>query len=197
VIEIPPGGPPEYSDEQNTLLTAHLLELTSELHAGAWTDMRADLEWVCSLHRRLFDGVRDDAGRPRAQGRGAERVVFGPNRSAHRDHVEAQMRELLAHADARLRRFDPMDPGYEAAVLELAVRTHADMIAIHPFEDGNGRTSRLVAGRVLVAGGLAPVPIEAAKQEYNAALNLYFATKDLTPLVDLYVLLAPAARRSR
>lgn len=42
--------------------------------------------------------------------------------------------------------------------------------------------------------GLLPIPIEAVKQEYTAALNLYFRAKDLDPLVDLLIRLYPVER---
>lgn len=38
---------------------------------------------------------------------------------------------------------------------------------------------------VLVGLGLSPVAVEAVKQEYNAALNRYFRTKELGVLIDL------------
>ena len=83
---------------------------------------------------------------------------------------------------------------FELTVIRLAVQTHADLIWIHPFEDGNGRVCRLVAGHLLVRHGLHPVPIEAVKQEYTEALNLYYTARDLGPLVDLYLALYPVGR---
>jgi hypothetical protein len=41
---------------------------------------------------------------------------------------------------------------------------------------------------------LRPVAIEAVKQEYTEALNHYFVTSDLDPLVDLYLRLSPVGR---
>lgn len=38
---------------------------------------------------------------------------------------------------------------------------------------------------VLVGLGLAPIAVEAVKQEYNEALNHYFSSRDLQVLVDL------------
>lgn len=73
---------------------------------------------------------------------------------------------------------------------------HAEIVRIHPFEDGNGRTSRLIANHILVRHGLLPVAIEAVKQEYTDALNLYFREKDLQPLTDLYVSLYPLRTRT-
>ncbi len=42
--------------------------------------------------------------------------------------------------------------------------------------------------------GLMPVPIEAVKQEYTTALNEYYKTRDIEPLVDLFIELYPAGR---
>jgi Fic family protein len=86
------------------------------------------------------------------------------------------------------------DEGFELAALTVAVRAHAEIVRIHPFEDGNGRTARLCAGLLLVELGLRPVPIEAVKQEYTEALNTYFREHDLGPLLDLFIALYPVAR---
>jgi Fic family protein len=96
-------------------------------------------------------------------------------------------RELRAFADKD-------DDGYDLRALELATVIHAEIIRVHPFEDGNGRTSRLCASHLLVALGLHPVPVEAVKQEYTGALNHYFVSKDSGPLVDLFVRLYPVGR---
>ena len=72
-----------------------------------------------------------------------------------------------------------------------AAWAHAEIIRIHPFEDGNGRSSRLVMTHVLVSLGLRPIPVDACKQEYNDALNAYFRTGELQTLVDLLLRLYP------
>ena len=65
---------------------------------------------------------------------------------------------------------------------------------VHPFEDGNGRASRLCLAHVLVQCGLHVIPIEAVRQEYTEALNHYYDTHDIGPLVDLYIRLYPTMR---
>ena len=74
---------------------------------------------------------------------------------------------------------------YERGAFYIAVWLHARVVEVHPFEDGNGRTSRLLLNVVLIRLGLPPVVPEVPKQEYNEALNNFFRTKELEPLVDL------------
>ncbi|WP_345788360.1 Fic family protein [Desulfosporosinus metallidurans] len=41
----------------------------------------------------------------------------------------------------------------EMNVIELAAWTHAEFVKIHPFVDGNGRTSRLIMNDQLMVNG--------------------------------------------
>jgi Fic family protein len=82
---------------------------------------------------------------------------------------------------------------YDLEAVRVAVWAHAEIIRVHPFEDGNGR-SRLCANHLLVQLGLRPVAIEAVKQEYTEALNHYYVAGELEPLLDLYLQLYPVGR---
>lgn len=54
----------------------------------------------------------------------------------------------------------------------LAALLHYKFVCIHPFDDGNGRVSRLLMNYVLLKNGLPPVVIKTAeKQNYLAALH--------------------------
>lgn len=75
------------------------------------------------------------------------------------------------------------------AALHHAAWIHARVIRVHPFEDGNGGTSRLILNAVLVSLGVRSMVFDAVKQEYFRVLNHYFTTDDLDPLVDLMLLL--------
>ena len=80
---------------------------------------------------------------------------------------------------------------YEAVAFRVAVWTQAEIIRIHPFSDGNGRTSRAVTDYILVRLRFNPVPIEACRQEYIDLLNAYYKeNQGIDPLVHLYVRLA-------
>lgn len=73
-----------------------------------------------------------------------------------------------------------------ANVLELAAWTHAEFVRIHPFADGNGRTSRLIMNYQLLAHGFLPVSIaKEARLDYFNALEAYAVERDVTPFADM------------
>lgn len=66
--------------------------------------------------------------------------------------------------------------------IELAAWTHAEFVRIHPFPDGNGRTSRLIMNYQLMSAGLLPVNIHTKNRiEYYDALDKYASEHDLLP----------------
>lgn len=74
--------------------------------------------------------------------------------------------------------------------IELAAYTHAEFVKIHPFEDGNGRTSRLIMNYQLMLQGFLPISI--AKENrlpYFEALEEYAVNGKLTPFADMLAVL--------
>ncbi|WP_238655488.1 Fic family protein [Paenibacillus piscarius] len=71
-------------------------------------------------------------------------------------------------------------------IIELAAWTHAEFVRIHPFVDGNGRTSRLIMNYQLLASGYLPVSIaKETRLEYFDALEAYAVRRDLKPFADM------------
>lgn len=69
--------------------------------------------------------------------------------------------------------------------IEYAAWTHAEFVRIHPFADGNGRTSRMIMNYQLMSGGLLPISIQASDRlEYYGALEEYAINKNLKPFMD-------------
>lgn len=61
-----------------------------------------------------------------------------------------------------------------------AATLHRDFIYIHPFEDGNGRTARLIMNHALLSTGYPPVIISPAfKHEYIQALEKSHSTSQV------------------
>lgn len=80
-----------------------------------------------------------------------------------------------------------MDLAYKAEMnsIELAAWTHAEFVKIHPFIDGNGRTSRLIMNYQLMANGFLPISIaKESRLEYFNALESYAADGDLKPFAE-------------
>jgi Fic family protein len=70
--------------------------------------------------------------------------------------------------------------------IELAAWTHAEFVRIHPFEDGNGRTSRMIMNYQLMADGFLPVSIAKENRlEYFEALEAYAVEGKLEPFADM------------
>ncbi len=70
--------------------------------------------------------------------------------------------------------------------IELATWTHAEFVKIHPFLDGNGRTSRLIMNYQLMNNGYLPVSIKVEDRlEYYNVLDLYATTGNLKPFIEL------------
>ena len=70
--------------------------------------------------------------------------------------------------------------------IELAAWTHAEFVRIHPFIDGNGRTSRLLMNYQLLSYGFLPVSIDKeTRLEYYNSLEEYAVNGNLQPFADL------------
>ena len=71
-------------------------------------------------------------------------------------------------------------------LIELAAWTHAEFVRIHPFPDGNGRTSRLIMNYQLLLNDFPAVSIRKEDRlAYFDALEQYAVNGDLTMFADL------------
>ena len=70
-------------------------------------------------------------------------------------------------------------------IFEKEARFHINFIKIHPFEDGNGRTSRLILNYNLLKQGIAPVIITDDLLEYY---HTYIADNDVDSMKKLFII---------
>lgn len=69
--------------------------------------------------------------------------------------------------------------------IELAAWTHAEFVRIHPFVDGNGRTSRLIMNYQLMSNEFLPVSVNKEDRlEYFSYLEEYAVNGNLVPFAD-------------
>lgn len=81
------------------------------------------------------------------------------------------------------------DKTFESPI-ECAALTHAEFVRIHPFVDGNGRTSRLIMNYQLMANGLLPISIKKeSRLEYFNALEAYAVKNDLSLFENMIAVL--------
>jgi Fic family protein len=70
--------------------------------------------------------------------------------------------------------------------VECAARLHVDFVGIHPFVDGNGRTSRLLMNFELLRRGYLPVIISVEQRlQYYDALDTAHTRGDYAPFIEL------------
>lgn len=76
--------------------------------------------------------------------------------------------------------------GKDLNPIELAAWTHAEFVRIHPFIDGNGRTSRLIMNYQLMINGFLPISIAKENRlEYYNALEEYAVNGNLEVFAEL------------
>ena len=88
-----------------------------------------------------------------------------------------QIKDFYADLDWKKKALNP---------IEYAAWTHAEFVRIHPFIDGNGRTSRLIMNYQLMAAKFLPVSIAKENRlDYYNALEEYAVNKNLVPFTEL------------
>jgi len=72
--------------------------------------------------------------------------------------------------------------------IECAAWTHAEFVRIHPFVDGNCRTSRLIMNYQLMVNGFLPISIKKeSRLEYFNALEAYAVKRNLSLFENMIV----------
>ena len=100
-------------------------------------------------HRRWLGNVFDWAGQERSVNMGKDDFMFA---------ASAQIPRLLADFERScLARWTPCHDMDTDTLVEAIAVTHVEFILIHPFREGNGRLSRLLADVMAVQSGRDPL----------------------------------------
>jgi len=115
--------------------------------------------------------------RPGAYKRG-DYVVGAYDVGASADDVPALVNSLVGELHEVWRQI-----GKPSKALTAASYLHAELVDIHPFCDGNGRTARLLMNYVLLCAGCPPVAVrQEHRSAYYGALDAYHLEGDLDSL---------------
>lgn len=133
-------------------------------------------ELIKQLHYELRIGIFEDRANGYAIGDYKKRPnIVGMYETVCPDKVPEAMNELLAWYDS------------QAVTLEVLAEFHARYESIHPFQDGNGRTGRVIIFRECLRHGISPLIIEDAhRAEYQDALKEYRESGAITKLLSLF-----------
>lgn len=130
--------------------------VTADAHVAVTQDL------IASLHRIVTSGIPYEHNEP---GRYRSHPVTVGRYTPPRDHhtIVRLMDEFVRWANG------PATNGWPAAV--KAIAAHFYLVSIHPFGDGNGRTSRAVESLLLYQGGINALG-------YYSLANFYYRRQD-------------------
>lgn len=132
-------------------------------------------EWnIKSIHELILKGIdNENAGRYRRENVTIKGAVHIPP-----DYLK--LPELMEKLIVNYQTWDKYHPIIRAALL------HGELVKIHPFIDGNGRTSRLLMNLDLMHSGYLPVIVKKeARLKYYEALDKAHTTGNYTDFIKL------------
>ncbi|XP_077417567.1 protein adenylyltransferase FICD [Vanacampus margaritifer] len=115
---------------------------------------------ILEIHRRVLGYVDPvEGGRLRTN-----QVFVGHHIPPHPQDLQRHMQELVQWLNS--------DDALQLHPVEYAALAHYKLVYVHPFVDGNGRTSRLLMNLVLMQARYPPITIRKEQRaEYYAALD--------------------------
>lgn len=165
----PPSQQYQRREVENILAAFNKIAATVVGGGGA----ELTVEAIQQFDRDVLEGLDQDDVLPGAIPGARTSVVVGPYRGAPREdcrYLVEQLCDWLNGSD-----FDPPTDEWKVSyALIKAVCAHLYMAWIHPFDDGNGRTARLIELQILLAAG---VPMPAAhllSNHYNTTRPEYY-----------------------
>lgn len=132
-------------------------------------------EKVKKIHRLLLDKIATYAGTYRANDVFISGTDYVP--PSYDGEMYPMLRKFYEDLSVKTMIYNP---------IEYAAWTHAEFVHIHPFNDGNGRTARLLLNYQLMFNGYLPIiiPFEERNQYYQA-LQEYDHDHNLEPFAEL------------
>jgi Fic family protein len=132
---------------------------------------------IKSIHHLVLKNIDDEnAGRYRM----INVLISGSKHTPpHFTVLSEKMEQLIQWYDEHKEIIHPV---------ELAAELHFRFVYIHPFSDGNGRTSRLLMNLILMKYGFPPAIVKAAtddRLEYYETLEAASIGDDLQPFIQL------------
>jgi Fic family protein len=140
---------------------------------NAFTFKELDLAKIEEVHKILVKDLNVNYGL-REKAVGVTGSIYRPLDNIH------QIREAV---ELLCKVINKTPSSYEKAMLALLGLSY-----IQPFEDGNKRTSRLVANSVLLAHGYAPLSYRSVDEnDYREAILVFYELNSLVPFKKIFI----------
>jgi Fic family protein len=168
VEEVLVEGPGDTVSRREGLEVINSRAATAFADDVAETDVAIDEVLVREIHKLVLNDIAE-LNRPGEYRRGQNRVTDGEGNLIFSTPVSGDVPELMREFGIWLRDGCDQRPAPIAAAL-----AHLELVAIHPFYDGNGRTSRLLARTLLRRHGYAFRGIVSHDAQLDADRPRYF-----------------------
>ncbi len=156
------SDPEEMEDIELSLLNG----LHDDVIGSAEADQPITVADICEWHRSWLENVYVWAGRYRTLNMGKGDFLFA---------ASGQIQSLMDNLDKRiLPVHTPCTGMSEDRLTEAIAVVHVELILIHPFREGNGRLSRLLANVMALQAGwpeLDYTPWDDSKTDYVASIQ--------------------------
>lgn len=140
--------------------------LYDDVLLGELPDRQLTVDDLVTWHRRWLGNVYPWAGQYRQVNMSKGDFMFA---------AAPQIPRLLATFEQQcLARWTPCTPHGPEVLVEAIAMTHVELILIHPFREGNGRLSRLLADVMAVQAGHDPLDYsswDSGKERYVQAIH--------------------------
>lgn len=172
-------------DQLNAAELANVLRATEKYFAGRLTRRKAPFThaWMLQLHREMFGRVWRWAGQVRTENLNVGIPFY---------QINDQLQQLVGDLDDWQQHWPD--------VVEQAVHLHVEAVRIHPFMNGNGRWSRMLANIWLVLQKQQPTAWppdighreSSIRSDYLSAIKRAVNEREFDPLLDLVRRLTPS-----
>ena len=149
-------------------------------HADAWQYVKENVKNNIPLSENLIKDIHERVVPTRGVGEIYRTVPVYIRGAQHVPPNYKKVRDLMKYfvQDMNIKSF--------SSIAELAAWTHAEFVKIHPFQDGNGRTARLMLNYQLMLHNYPPINIKKDNvHEYFNVLEIFAIKDDINPFKDL------------
>ena len=133
-----------------------------------------EISYIREAHRIIFNEANQNtvAGKYRQDNPELKRIDGTLLNISHWHNIHHKMAEL----DFELKQntkdlLMPQTLQEYSEIISLSARLSHKLACIHPFENGNGRASRLLLGAILLRAGLSDIAIKKSKPRYLRAMR--------------------------
>lgn len=145
-----------------------LQDLNAQLEKG---EVKLSLDFILKIQKQVIDGLLPsfESGRLREKP-----VVVNDPRTGKPVYLPPDVKDVMALMEDLVKYVEENNGKIDSLI--LAGVFHKQMVIIHPFMDGNGRTTRLITKLLLAAMGLNTFNLFSFENYYNKNVTKYFQT---------------------